>query len=53
MLDKAKSGGKIRLALLVVALSKYYVENGNINDVRGCMFGGQKMNTIIIILDIF
>lgn len=37
-----KPGGIIRLALPdLLALSKYYVEHGNINEVRGCMFGGQ------------
>jgi len=41
--DIIKKGGKIRLALPdLFALSKYYIENGNIDDVRGCMFGGQK-----------
>lgn len=41
--DIIKPRGKIRLALPdLLALSKYYVENGNIDDVRGCMFGGQK-----------
>lgn len=41
--DVIKPGGKIRLALPdLFALSKYYVEHGNIDDVRGCMFGGQK-----------
>ena len=41
--DLLKDGGIIRLALPdLFALSKYYVENGNIDEVRGCMFGGQK-----------
>ena len=41
--DIIKPGGKIRLALPdLFALSKYYIENGNIDEVRGCMFGGQK-----------
>lgn len=43
--DIIKPGGKIRLALPdLFALSKYYVEKGNIDEVRGCMFGGQKNN---------
>ena len=43
--DLLKDDGILRLALPdLEALSKYYIEQGDINDVRGCMFGGQKNN---------
>ena len=45
LIKSFKPGGKIRLALPdLFALSKYYVEKGTIDEVRGCMFGGQKNN---------
>jgi predicted SAM-dependent methyltransferase len=38
-----KKGGILRLALPdLFELAKYYAENKNIDEVRGCIYGGQK-----------